>query len=123
MPAVSIADYRDRPGMAACGQPVEQLGADGAARTGAIGGVGRPCTPGNHEHDAPPGLPGDVYTAKQPLVRCVERVLMQVYGEVGAQYTGAQTSFPMGIKPLLRGGRRRGAKGLRGRVTGCPAPG
>src|SRR5690606_36964238 len=106
--AMRAADRGDVARVRAGGEPVEHLGADRAAMRRAIGRRRGPRLAGDQQHQPRAHRPGLHQALVEPLVGLLERVAVEVEGEVGLDRGARELALPRGVEAGAgRGTRRR----------------
>ncbi len=85
-------------GMIACRQPVEKLGANNPPFRSAIRRCHRPRAAGYYQHQPRAHRPCLVHPAIQPIMRGVQKMIVQIKRVIGSHAAGLELAIPMSIQ-------------------------
>jgi hypothetical protein len=87
-------------GVTSSSEPIHQLGPDRPALGAAIRSINRARTAGDHQHQSRALRMGQRQPMFQPAPRRVERMAMQIEGEIRQHRAFAQAAIPIGVKAV-----------------------
>ena len=95
VPDMRAPDGSDGIGMVARSKPIEQLGANCPALIASVGRINGSFPPCDHQHQPRTHGPRLIQSARDPVIRTVQRVPVQIERIVGRNLPGFQLPVPV----------------------------